>query len=149
MSLLFSGEYDRSLDPKGRIIFPRDFWDELKGGFIITKGLDGCLYLYPNSEWHVFIENLRAQKDTIYKEVRDFRRRFVGSAKSGDLDKQGRFLIPGELREYACLGNDIVLVGMLERIEIWDKERWDNNNAIIEENMDEIAIKLQALGASI
>lgn len=147
--MLLTGEHNHSVDPKGRIIIPSKFRDDLSEGYTVTKGLDGCLFLYPNNEWSTFIDNLTNVKDTTNKDARLFRRFFVGSADSGNLDKQGRVLLSQELRTFAGLEKDIVLVGMLDRVEIWDKAKWDENNAAVEENMDDIAARLQALGLNI
>ena len=149
VSLLLTGEHNHNIDPKGRIIIPSKFRDELEGGFTVTKGLDGCLFLYPDNEWKLFEEQLQTLKDTTNKDARLFRRFFVGSAEAGSLDKQGRVLLSPALRTFAGLEKEIVLVGMLERIEIWDKAKWDENNAAVEENMDDIAARLQALGLDI
>lgn len=146
---MLTGEHNHNIDPKGRIIIPSKFREELEQGFTITKGLDGCLFLYPDNEWKLFEEKLQTLKDTMNKDARLFRRFFVGSAESGSLDKQGRVLLSPALRTFAGLEKEIVLVGMLERIEIWDKAKWDENNAAVEENMDDIAERLQALGLSI
>lgn len=149
VNLLLTGEHNHSVDPKGRIIIPSKFREELSEGFTITKGLDNCLFLYPNNEWNQFRDNLLTLKDTTNKDARLFKRFFLGSAESGSLDKQGRVLLSQTLRNFAGLEKDIVLVGMLERIEIWDKARWDENNAAVEENMDDIAARLQELGLNI
>ena len=115
---------------------------------MITKGLDGCLFLYPNNEWKVFEEKLRTLPLT-NKNARTFTRFFLGSAVDGGYDKQGRVLISQALRTFAGLDKDVVLVGVLDRVEIWDKAKWDENNAIVEEDMDEIASQMEDLGLRI
>ena len=145
---LLTGEFNHSIDPKGRLIIPSKFREILGEDFVITKGLDGCLFLYPNNEWKIFEEKLRTLPLT-NKNARTFTRFFLGSAVDGGLDKQGRVLISAALREFAGLEKDVVLVGVLDRVEIWDKAKWDENNAAVEENMDEIASQMEDLGLSI
>jgi MraZ protein len=148
VSSLLSGEYNHSIDAKGRLIIPSKFREILGEDFVITKGLDHCLFLYPLNEWKSFEEKLRSLPLT-NKPARDFARFFVGSAVDGGLDKQGRVLISSALRTYAQLDKDVVLAGMLDRVEIWDKARWDGNNADVEEKIDDIASQMEELGLSI
>ncbi|MEG2481961.1 MAG: division/cell wall cluster transcriptional repressor MraZ, partial [Lachnospiraceae bacterium] len=129
-------------------IIPSKFRETLGEDFVVTKGLDGCLFVYPNSEWKIFEGKLRTLPLT-NKEARKFTRFFLGSAVEGGLDKQGRVLISSALREFASLEKDVVLVGVLDRVEIWDKAKWDENNAAIEDNMDDIAEHMSELGLSI
>ena len=145
---MLTGEFNHSIDPKGRLIIPSKFREILGEDFVITKGLDGCLFLYPNNEWKVFENKLRTLPLT-NKNARTFTRFFLGSAVDGGLDKQGRALISSALRTYAKLEKDVVLAGMLNRVEIWNKEQWDRNNAVVEENIDDIAGQMEALGLSI
>jgi len=148
VSSLLTGEYNHSIDVKGRLIIPSKFREILGEDFVITKGLDNCLFLYPYNEWKLFEEKLRTLPLT-NKNAREFARFFVGSAVDGGLDKQGRVLISSALRTYAKLEKDVVLAGMLNRVEIWNKEQWDRNNAVVEENIDDIAGQMEALGLSI
>ena len=142
---MLTGEFNHSIDAKGRLIIPSKFRDILGEDFVITKGLDGCLFLYPNNEWKIF-ENKLKGLPLANKNVRMFQRHFLGSATDGGLDKQGRVLLSSALRTYADLEKDVVLVGMLERVEIWDKAKWDANNIEIEENMDDIENQMSELG---
>lgn len=121
---MFSGEYNHSIDEKGRLIIPSKFRFELGEKFILTRGLDGCICIYPMSEWEALEEKLRGLPLT-NKNSRLVTRFLVGGAVTCELDKQGRILIPGPLREHAGLTKDVVLAGTLERIEIWDKARWN------------------------
>ena len=148
VSSLLTGEFNHSIDPKGRLIIPSKFRDILGEDFVITKGLDGCLFLYPNNEWKIFEEKLRTLPLT-NKNARTFTRYFLGSAVDGGLDKQGRVLISSALREFAGLEKEVVLVGVLERVEIWDKAKWDESNAVVEDNMDDIASQMEELGLGI
>jgi MraZ protein len=140
---MFMGEYSHTIDPKGRLIIPSKFRELLGEEFILTKGLDGCLSIYPQTEWAILEEKLRALPLT-NKNARTFSRFFVAGACSCELDKQGRILIPQTLREYAGLEKDVVLTGNLNRIEIWDKETWVKNNNY--DDMDSIAEAMQSMG---
>lgn len=145
---MLTGEFNHSIDTKGRLIIPSKFRDILGDDFVITKGLDGCLFLYPANEWKIFEEKLRTLPLT-NKNARTFTRFFLGSAVDGGLDKQGRVLISSALRAFAGLDKEVVLVGVLDRVEIWDKAKWDENNTEVEENMDDIAAHMEELGLSI
>ena len=142
---LLTGEYNHSIDPKGRLIIPSKFREILGEDFMITKGLDGCLFVYPSNEWKIFEQKLRTLPLND-KNARTITRFFFGSAVEGGLDKQGRVLISSALRTFAGLDKDVVLVGVLDRVEIWDKAKWDENNAVVEEDMDDIASQIQGLG---
>lgn len=145
---MLTGEFNHSIDVKGRLIIPSKFREILGEDFVITKGLDGCLFVYPQDEWKTFENKLRTLPLT-NKDARTFTRFFLGSAVDGGLDKQGRVLISSALRNFAGLDKEVVLVGVLDRIEIWDKAKWDEKNAAVEENMDDIASHMEDLGLSI
>ena len=145
---MLTGEFNHSIDAKGRLIIPSKFRENLGENFVITKGLDGCLFLYPDSEWKIFEEKLRTLPLT-NKDARIFTRFFLGSAVDGGLDKQGRVLISSALRNFAHLEKEVVLVGVLDRVEIWDKAKWEENNTVIEDNMDDIASHMEELGLGI
>ena len=142
---MFKGEYNHTVDTKGRLIVPAKFREILGDVFVVTKGLDGCLFVYPNSEWEKIEEKFREIPLT-GKDARKFTRFFFGSAADCELDKQGRVLIPANLREYAGLGKEVVLIGVLNRIEVWSKERYLQEEC---DDMDDIAEKMAALGAYI
>ena len=159
---MFMGEYNHTVDPKGRLIVPSKFREQLGSEFVVTKGLDGCLFVYPAEEWHNIEEKFRnismTSKDAMEilpnfssitsKDARKFSRFFFAGAAAVELDKQGRILLPPVLREYANLQKDVVLVGVLSRVEIWDKDRWQENT-YDEDEMDEIAEHMADLGFSI
>ena len=145
---MFMGEYNHTIDAKGRLIIPSKFRELLGEEFVLTKGLDGCLSIYPMDEWKAFEEKLRALPLT-NKNARTFTRFFVAGATNCELDKQGRILVPQTLREFAGLEKDVVLTGMLNRIEIWSKEKWNENNSLDDVAMDEIAEQMTDLGFGI
>ena len=137
------GEYEHSLDAKGRIIMPAKLRDDIGEKFIITKGLDGCLFAFSIEEWKNFEQKLRTLPIS-NKDARAFSRFFFAGAIDCELDKQGRFLISSNLREFAGFEKDAVIVGMDSRIEIWAKEKWENTDNNI--SADEIAAKMEMLG---
>lgn len=145
---MFMSQYNHSIDAKGRVIIPAKFREKLGDSFVITKGLDGCLFGYAEAEWKEFEEKLAALPTTS-KDARSFTRYFLAGAAECELDKQGRILIPAVLREFAELDKEVVLVGAASKIEIWSKEKWDSSNSEYEENMDEISANLEKLGFSI
>ena len=143
---MFMGEYSHSIDTKGRLIIPSRFRDELGETFVLTKGLDGCLSIYPQTEWDAFQQKLSAMPLT-NKNARSLVRFFVAGATECELDKQGRILVPATLREFAGLEKDVVLTGNINRIEIWSKRKWSENSSY--DDMDAIAESLQDMGISI
>lgn len=143
-SHMFMGEFNHSVDAKGRIIIPSKFREDLGEEFVITLGLDGCLFAYPENEWALFVEKLKTLPGT--KEARQLQRYFMAGAAACETDKQGRILIPAKLRESAVLEKDIVFVGVLNKIEIWSKERWDKNNDY--DDVDAIAERMSDYGIS-
>lgn len=141
---MFIGEYNHSIDAKNRLIVPSKFRDDLGSKFIITKGLDGCLYVYTLEEWSKLEQKLRTLPLT-NKDARSFVRFFFSGASEMEIDKQGRTLIPQNLKEYASIEKEIVSIGVSTRIEIWSKEKWNDYN---ESNIDydSIAEKMCDLG---
>ena len=140
---MFMGEYSHSIDEKGRLIIPSKFRFELGEKFVLTRGLDGCLCVYPEPEWNILETKLRSLPLT-NKNARTITRFLVSGAAACELDKQGRILVPAALREYAGLEKDVVVTGNLERIEIWDKAKWSENSSY--DDMDSIEEGLQDCG---
>ena len=140
------GEYNHTVDGKGRLIVPSKFRESLGDEFVVTKGLDGCLFVYSNEEWANIEEKFRNVPLTT-KDARKFSRFFFAGAATCEVDKQGRILLPAVLREYADIQKDIVSVGVLNRIEIWSKQRWLDTNTY--DDMDEVAEHMADLGLSI
>ena len=140
---MFMGEYNHTIDAKGRLIIPSRFREQLGEEFVVTAGLDGCLFVYGNEEWKSFEEKLRALPVS-NPEARKFSRFFLASASLCEVDRQGRILIPAKLRAMAGLEKEVVLAGVGSRIEIWDKERWIQTSSY--DNMEEIAANMEGLG---
>ena len=145
---MFMGEYSHTIYTKGRLIIPSRFREELGETFVVTKGLDGCLFVFSDEEWKAFEIKLKSLPLT-NKNARQFARFFVAGATPCELDKQGRILLPATLREFAGLEKDVVLTGMLNRIEIWSKDKWNENNSLDDVAMDEIAEQMTDLGLGI
>jgi MraZ protein len=125
----FSGKYYYTLDPKGRIIVPAPFREIISSNYnpklyIVNAAFDKCLLIYPQEEWNRLEEKVR-QLPKMKEEVKFYMRRVIASAQEVELDKQGRILIPATLREDAGLSSDIVVVGQIEKIELWDRKEWD------------------------
>lgn len=142
---MFLGEISHSLDSKGRIVIPSKFREELGPNFIITKGFDKCLSVYPLSEWKVFEEKLK-NLPVSSQDARKFTRFLFSGAVECEPDKQGRILLPQNLREYAGIKDEIVSIGLNNRIEIWNKQCWNEYNN--EENYidEELAEKMFEFG---
>lgn len=145
MIIMFMGQYEHTIDTKGRIIIPAKYRSELGDTFVITKGLDGCLFIYPSQEWQDFVDKLRALSSS--QNTRRIQRQFLSKAMEVTPDKQGRILIPGILRESASLEKDVIFLGMMNRIEVWDKSRLKEEEELeetvgLEETMDELGISL-------
>ncbi len=132
---MFTGSYEHTVDSKGRIIVPVKFREGLGESFMVTQGLDGCLFIYPMSEWEEFVKKLQAIPGT--KEGRQLQRYFLASASEVEIDRQGRALLPSLLREKAGITKSVILVGVIGKIEIWDKDEWDKANTY--KDMDEVA----------
>jgi MraZ protein len=142
---MFLGEYQHSLDSKGRIIIPSKFREELGASFVATKGLDNCLFLYPMDEWKAIEERLRSLPFT-RADVRSFARFFFSGASELELDKQGRVLLPANLREYAMIEKELVVIGVGSRVEIWANEKWAQYNQSAELSYEVIAENLVGMG---
>lgn len=141
------GEYAHSIDAKGRIILPADFRQELGVSFIITKGLDNCLFLYGQSAWDELAAKLRALP-LAKPEARAIVRFFFSGARTLECDKQGRFLVPANLRNHAgiVLKQDVVMTGVDNRIEVWSKDQWNQYNGEVDPDVTAIAASLSELG---
>lgn len=142
---MFMGEYLHTIDGKGRLIVPVKFREALGEKFIATKGLDHCLFIYPEEEWQTIEQKLRALPFT-QPDVRAFVRFFFSGATECELDKQGRILLPANLREYAQLVKDVVLVGVSSRVEIWSQELWADYSEQAEKDYIAAAESLVNLG---
>ena len=140
---MFIGEYNHTIDAKGRLIIPSWFREVFGDEFVVTKGMDGCLFVFDNPEWQAFEEKLH-KLPMIDKGARQFTRFFLAGAASVEVDKQGRILLPAVLREFAGITKDAVLVGVGSRVEIWSKDRWEGT--VTYQDMEEISGHMIELG---
>lgn len=143
---MFMGEYNHTVDAKGRLIVPSKFRDQLGDEFVVTRGLDGCLFAYSSEEW----KNIEARISDLpqfAKKARTIKRFLIAGATVCEVDKQGRILLPVGLREFAGIEKEIVLAGMVNHIEIWNKDRWEEVNQY--DDVEEIAEHMASLGLTI
>lgn len=138
---MFMGEYRHTIDEKGRIIIPAKFREELGKAFVVTRGLDHCLFVYPALEWSQLEQKLKTLPFT-RSDARAFTRFFFSGATEAELDKQGRVNVPGNLRQYAKLDKECVVLGVSNRVEVWSKRIWESYFAESEESFNEIAEKI-------
>lgn len=135
---MFMGEFQHNIDAKGRLIVPAKFRDQLGEKFVVTRGMDGCLFGYPMTEWEQ-LEGKLKEMPLAKKDARTFVRFFYSAATECEIDKQGRINIPVALRTHGSLEKACVIIGVSNRIEIWDEARWQEFSTEAEENFDEIA----------
>ena len=140
---MFMGEYNHTVDAKGRLIVPSKFRELLGEEFVITKGLDGCLFMYSSEEWKNIEVKFR-EISQFSKDARKFARFFFASAAVCEVDKQGRVLISAVLREFAGIEKEVVLAGVVNHIEIWNKDRWQETSEY--DDVEEVAEHMASLG---
>ena len=142
---MFMGEYSHTMDDKGRVIVPAKFRDDLGESFVLTRGLDNCLFVYPRTEWQSLEEKLRKLPLT-KQNARAFVRFFLSGAVDCEFDKQGRISIPANLREHSSIVKEVVIIGVANRLELWSKENWEKYIKVAEESYEEIAETMEELG---
>ena len=139
------GQYEHTIDNKKRLALPAKFRGELGDKIIITRGIEGCLAVYTETEWKIMSDKLGAL--TISQaEARSFTRMILAGAMEVSLDKLGRILVPDYLKDYAGLKKNVVICGLSNRLEIWDAEKWETYKIAAEKGVDEIVSKLGGLG---
>lgn len=142
---MFVGQYQHSLEVKGRLAIPKKFREKLGQKAVITKGLDGCLFLFSSEKWKAFTKKL-AKLSITKRDSRSFTRFLTYGAAEIEFDRQGRALIPDHLRKFAGLKTEVVVAGALERVEIWDRNRFNQYLTKTEKESEKIAERLDALG---
>jgi len=142
---MFMGEYQHTLDQKGRIIIPAKLREGLGETFVITRGLDRCLFVYPMEEWRGLEQKMK-ELPTTQADTRAFVRMFFSGAVETETDKQGRVVIPTNLREHAQIQKEVYTLGVSTRIEIWSKEVWEEYAKRAEESYEALAEKVVGLG---
>lgn len=135
------GQYSYIIDEKKRVAIPTKFRDSLEQGAVLTRGFEGCLYLYPQREWEKFLEMLN-KLPYFDPATREMKRTMVGSAMDVKLDTAGRILVPDHLKDHASLTKKITIVGLNDHIEIWDEEKWNAYSP----DLNEISDKLKQFG---
>ena len=138
---MFMGEYHHTIDEKGRIIIPSKFREDLGEKFIITRGIENCLFVYSLSSWEKITNKLEALPFT-KKDARQFVRFFLSGATTAEFDKQGRVNVTSPLVSYANLQKDCVVIGTGDRLEIWSEENWNAFFESASSNMSDIAENL-------
>ena len=131
---MFVGEYSHNIDAKGRIIIPAKFREQLGEQFMITKGLDGCLFVYPMDVWEELAENL-SRLPSNQESARRLQRTFLSGASEAEPDKQGKVLITVPHREHAALTKEVKIIGVSKRVEIWSRGRWNEYYNVSEDTM--------------
>jgi MraZ protein len=135
------GEHEHALDDKNRLTLPAKLRAAFEDGVVVTKGLDGCLFAYPRDEWERLVERLTTL-DPLARDTRQLQRRFFGGASAGELDKQGRLVIPQPLIEHAGLTRDVTVAGMNDHLEIWDRAKWRQQQHEAEGSAEDVAERL-------
>lgn len=139
------GEYKHTLDSKKRLSLPSRWRKELGRNLVVTRGLDNCLFVYPQKEWQKITAKV-GQLPLGQADTRSFNRFFLSGAVEVEVDKIGRILVPDFLKEFAKLGTKVVLAGIHDRVEIWDEKKWNDYKKRIENQADELAEKLGSVG---
>jgi MraZ protein len=138
------GEYEHTIDDKNRLTLPARFRHVFVDGIVVTRGMDGCLYAYTRGDWEQLVEGRLATLDPLRKEGRRMQRFFFAGATEAELDKQGRVSLPGPLLEHAGLGRDVVVAGVHNHLEIWDRAAWRRELAEVEGSAEDVAERLAA-----
>jgi MraZ protein len=139
---MFLGEYEHTIDDKNRLTLPARFREPLAGGVVVTRGLDACLDVYPRDDWNRLVEARLAPLDPFSREARELKRFFFTGAAEAELDKQGRVLVPPRLLERASIEREVVVAGVHDHLEIWDRRAWGDHLAAVEGSADHVAERL-------
>jgi len=136
------GSYDHTIDDKNRLTLPAKFREAFTDGVVITRGLDGCLFAYRRADWDRLVESRLAPLDPLSPETRRLERFFYSGAAEAELDKQGRVMLPAPLIDHAKLGKEVVVAGVNDRLEIWDRAAWRRELAEVEGSAEDVAERL-------
>lgn len=139
---MFFGEYEHTIDDKSRLTLPARYRDALAGGVVLTRGLDECLDVYARGDFERLVEQRLAPLDPFSKEARELKRFFFAAASDAELDKQGRVLVPPALARHARLGREVVVAGVHDHLEIWDRSTWADHTTKVEGSADDVAERL-------
>jgi MraZ protein len=136
------GEYEHTIDDKNRLTLPSKFRESFHDGIVVTRGMDGCLYAYTRTHWERLVQTRLGALDPLSQEGRRMQRFFFSGAAESDLDKQGRVMIPAALIEHAKLGREVVVAGVFDHLEIWDRPAWRKELAEVEGSAEDVAERL-------
>jgi len=139
---MFFGEYEHTIDDKNRVTLPARFRDALAAGIVLTRGLDECLDVYSRADWDASVATRLADLDPFSREARELKRFFFAAASDAELDKQGRVLVPPALARRARLGREVVVAGVHDHLEIWDRAAWADHVTKVEGSADDVAERL-------
>mgnify|MGYP000035221411 CR=1 FL=1 len=139
---MFLGEYEHTIDDKNRLTLPARFREAFAQGVVLTRGLDDCLDVYARDRWDALVEARLAPLDPFSREARDLKRFFFSAAADAELDKQGRVLVPPALIRHGRLGREVVVAGVHDHLEIWDRAAWYDNVTKVEGSADDVAERL-------
>lgn len=142
---MFMGEFQHSLDDKGRLIMPAKFREGLGEKFIVTRGLDNCLFVYPLAQWKILEDKIK-ELPTSHADTRAFVRMFFSGAVEAELDKQGRIVIPQHLRDHARIERDAYIIGVSTKVEIWAKAAWEEYSSQAQQSYENIAETIMDIG---
>jgi MraZ protein len=138
------GEHEHTIDDKNRLTLPARFRSRFAEGIVVTRGMDGCLFAYTRSDWSRLVETRLATLDPLSQEGRRMQRFFFSGAAEGELDRQGRLMLPAALIEHAKLSRDVVVAGVNDHLEIWDRAAWHKELAEVEGSAEHVAERLAA-----
>jgi MraZ protein len=138
------GEYEHTIDEKNRLTLPAKFRQELSGGVVVTRGMDGCLYTYSREAWERLVESRLAALDPLSPESRQLQRFFFSGAAEAVPDRQGRIMLPAALIEHAKLGREVTVAGVYDHLEIWDRAAWRTQMRELEGSAEHVAERLAA-----
>ena len=138
------GEYAHTIDDKNRLTLPAKFRDSFADGGVVTRGLDGCLSLYARDDWDTLVAGRLAELDPLSEETRLMNRYFFSGASEAEPDKQGRIMIPPALLEHARLSREVVVAGVYDHLEIWDRAVWREHLKEVEGSAQHVAERLAA-----
>jgi MraZ protein len=136
------GEYEHTIDDKGRLTLPAKFRQAMAAGIVVTRGLDSCLYAYSHEEWERLVHTSLGDLDSLTREGRQLKRFFFASASEAEPDKQGRVVIPAPLAQSARLAREVVVAGVYDHLEIWDRDAWRQQMREVEGNAEHVAERL-------
>jgi MraZ protein len=140
------GEFEHTIDDKNRLTLPAKFRQALSGGLVITRGMDGCLYCYPRAEWERLVESRLAELNPLSREGRLMQRFFFAGASEAEPDKQGRVMVPATLAKNAGIGREVVIAGVRDHLEIWDRASWHDHVKELEGSAEDVAERLASQG---